>query len=105
MKQLTQADFSTNIAKGLVVVDFFATRCGPCKMIAPYLEEMQEKLWETVRFYKVDVDEQSVIAAQYAVTAMPTLKVFRDGHVVATVVWADLKSLRQAIQDQLSKIS
>lgn len=105
MKQLTQSDFSSNIAHGIVVVDFFATWCGPCKMIAPYLEEMQTKLGDSVHFYKVDVDEQSSIAAQYAVTAMPTLKVFRDGQVVATVVWADLKTLRQAIQDQLSKSS
>lgn len=44
MKQVTQAEFNDAISSGISVVDFFATRCGPCKMIAPYLDEMEEKL-------------------------------------------------------------
>jgi len=86
MKQLTQSDFHSHIASGIVVVDFFATWCGPCKMIAPYLEEMQAKLGDSVHFYKVDVDEQPSLASQYGVTAMPTMKIFQQGQVVKTIV-------------------
>ena len=102
MKHLTQEEFAPAISSGIVVVDFFATRCGPCKMIAPYLEDMSEKLGDTVSFYKVDVDEQQSIAAQQEITAMPTLKIFKDGKAVQTIVGADLQGLWTGIQQQLT---
>ena len=80
------------------MVDFFATRCGPCKMISPYLEEMQEKLGDTVTFYKIDVDDEGALAATQNITAMPTLKIFKDGQVVKTIVGADLEGLWKGIQ-------
>ena len=98
MKQIGQQEFSTAISQWIVVVDFFATRCGPCKMIAPYLNEMSEKLAGKVSFYKVDVDQEQGIAAQQGIRAMPTMKVFKDGKEVQTVVWADLKALWQWLQ-------
>ncbi len=98
MKHLTQAEFTDAIGSGISVVDFFATRCGPCQMIAPYLEEMNEKLWETVSFYKVDVDEQRALAAEQGITAMPTLKIFKDGIQQEEIVGADLQGLWQGIQ-------
>lgn len=101
MKHLTHAEFNTSIADGIVVVDFFAERCGPCKMIAPYLDQMQEKLDGHVNFYKVDVDEENAIAAQQGITAMPTLKIFKDGKEVKTIVGADLQGLWDGIQEQL----
>lgn len=58
MQQLTQTTFSQSIAQGITVVDFFATRCGPCKFIAPHLEELASKLIGKVNFYKVDVDAE-----------------------------------------------
>jgi len=69
-----KADFSSQLAAAggkLVVVDFHATWCGPCKMIAPHLEEM-DKTMDDVVFLKVDVDECEDIAEEYKVTAMPT---------------------------------
>jgi thioredoxin 1 len=102
MKHLTQVEFNPAIADGIVVVDFFAERCGPCKMIAPYLDQMQEKLAGHVNFYKVDVDEENAIAAQQGITAMPTLKIFKDGKEVKTIVGADLQGLWDGIQEQLS---
>ena len=101
MKQLTQAEFDGAISSGITVVDFFATRCGPCKMIAPYLEEMDEKTGDSVTFYKVDVDEERQLAASQDITAMPTLKIFKDGAVVQTIVGADLETLWKGIQKQL----
>lgn len=101
MKHLTQTEFSSSIADGIVVVDFFAERCGPCKMIAPYLDQMQEKLTGHVNFYKVDVDQENAIAAQQGITAMPTLKIFNNGKEVKTIVGADLQGLWDGIQEQL----
>lgn len=102
MQKLTQTDFETAIQNGIVVIDFFAERCGPCKMVAPYLDDMQSKLWDTVTFYKVDVDEEQEIAMTQGITGMPTFKVFKDGVEVKKVVGADLKSLWQGIQEQLA---
>lgn len=70
-------------------------------MIAPYLDEMQEKLWDTVTFYKVDVDQEQQIAMEQWVRAMPTLKIFKDGTEVQTIVGADLQGLWNGIQEQL----
>jgi thioredoxin 1 len=91
MKHLTQAEFDLAISDGIVVVDFFAERCGPCKMIAPYLDQMQGQLGDHVTFYKVDVDQENAIAAQQGITAMPTLKIFNNGKEVKTIVGADLQ--------------
>jgi len=102
MKQIGQQEFDTAIAQGIVVVDFFATRCGPCKMIAPYLEEMSEKLTGQVSFYKVDVDEEQTIARLQNIQAMPTMKIFNNGKEAKTIVGADLKALWAAIQEQLT---
>jgi len=101
MKQIGQQEFSTAIAQGIVVVDFFAERCGPCKMIAPYLDEMSEKLAGQVSFYKVDVDQEQAIAATQGITAMPTMKIFREGQVVKTIVGADLKALWTTLQEMI----
>jgi len=99
MKQIGQQEFDTAIAQGIVVVDFFATRCWPCKMIAPYLEEMSEKLAGQVSFYKVDVDEEQTIARLQNIQAMPTMKIFNNGEEAKTIVGADLKALWAAIQE------
>ena len=101
MKQIWQNEFNNAIAQGIVVVDFFATRCGPCKMIAPYLDEMSEKLAGKVSFYKVDVDEEQSIAAAQGVTAMPTMKIFQDWQEVKTIVGADLKAVWTTLQDMI----
>ena len=103
MKHLNQSEFSWAIAQWIVVVDFFAERCGPCKMIAPYLDQMQEQLWDAVTFYKVDVDQENTIAAAQGITAMPTLKIFNNGQEVQTIVWADLQGLWNGIQNQLEQ--
>ncbi len=102
MKYLTQAEFNPAIADGIVVVDFFAERCGPCKMIAPYLDQMQEKLAGNIHFYKVDVDVEQQLARENNITAMPTLKIFNNGKEVKTIVGADLQGLWDGIQNELA---
>ncbi len=102
MQHLTQSDFNTTIAQGITVVDFFATRCGPCKFIAPHLEELASKLVGKVNFYKVDVDAESWLAATQGITAMPTMKVFKDGSLIETIVGADLQKLVSILEKVLT---
>lgn len=86
MKNITKSEFNEATASGISVVDFFATRCGPCKMSAPYLEDMSKKLDGKANFYKVDVDQEQELAGEQGVTGMPTFMIFQDGQVVEKIV-------------------
>ena len=61
------------------VIDFFATWCGPCRMVTPILEDLKSELGENVRVYKIDVDQNPNLAAQYNVRSIPTIMIFKDG--------------------------
>lgn len=67
--------------KGLVVVDFWASWCGPCKMLSPIIDELAEEV-DGVSFTKVDVDDNGSIAMDYQVTSIPTVMIFKDGELV-----------------------
>ena len=73
-------EFNELIKDGTVLVDFFATWCGPCKMLSPVLEELSEE--SNVLIVKVDVDEAGPLAAQYGIQAVPTLMLFKNGQRV-----------------------
>jgi len=88
--QLTQAGGK------LVVIDFFATWCGPCKMIAPAIEKMQSEYSDVV-FLKVDVDESEDLAAEYSVQAMPTFVFLKNGSKVDSFSGANEAKLREMI--------
>ena len=93
----SEADYEAALQKGgLVVVDFFATWCGPCVAIAPKIEELAGQN-PTVAFYKVDVDKQEEITALNNVSAMPTFKFFKAGKEVAKVVGADFESIKAKV--------
>lgn len=79
--------FETEVlnAKGTVLVDFFATWCGPCKMLSPVLEKVAEK-HPDVKVVKVDVDQASDLASQYGVMGVPTMIVFKDGQIANKAV-------------------
>lgn len=81
MKILNSNEFDDVIANGIVLVDFYADWCGPCKMLAPVLEGISEKMTQ-VEFYKINVDTSSDIASRYGVQAIPNLIIFKDGKVV-----------------------
>jgi thioredoxin 1 len=78
--------------KGAVVIDFFATWCGPCKRIAPAFEKLSESL-ASIAFFKVDVDESPELVSQFDISAMPTFIFLKDGVEVKRVEGADMKEL------------
>ena len=84
---VSASDFEEEVLKekGVVVVDFWATWCGPCKMIAPIVEELDEEM-SNVKFIKVDVDKNPQIANQYKIVSIPTLKIFKDGKLINTLI-------------------
>ena len=85
-----------------IVVDFWAEWCGPCKMIAPILEELAEENSETFKVGKVNVDDNRQTAMQYGVRSIPTLLVFKDGKVAGQIVGAMSKDvLKKKILDVL----
>ncbi len=78
------ADFEKEIInhKGYALVDFWATWCPPCRMMAPVLESAEQQLGDKINFAKVDVDEQQQLAAEFDIMSIPTLVVFKDGKPV-----------------------
>ena len=81
--QINENNFHEEVEahKGLVLLDFFATWCGPCKMLAPVLDALGEEV-PNVKICKSDVDEASALAAKFGVQSIPTVVLFRDGEVV-----------------------
>jgi len=89
---LTEATFDEAIAgDGPVLVDFWAEWCGPCKMIAPILDEIAEEKADELAIAKINVDDAGGIAQRYQVMSIPTLLVFKDGEVVKKMVGASGK--------------
>lgn len=93
-----------NIISGndLVLVDFFATWCGPCKMMHPVLDTLKQTMEDKVRIVKIDVDRNEAVAAQYGIQAVPTLMLMRNGKVLWRQSGAlPLDALTQVINQNL----
>lgn len=74
--------FKNDVKDGIVLVDFFATWCGPCKMLSPILEELASDR-NNIKFVKMDVDENPNIAKEFGIMSVPTLVLFKDGQEIA----------------------
>lgn len=87
---------------GVVIVDFFATWCGPCKMLAPVFEQLSNEMDGSVKFVKVDIDQSLDIARKYNISSVPTMIIFKDGNPVDTLVgFVPKESIKAKLEAQL----
>ena len=86
MKHLTDANFSTETEKGIALVDFHANWCGPCRMLAPVLEQVEKEIQGKAVIAKVDIDTEQKTAAQFQITSVPTMILFKDGKEIKRIV-------------------
>ena len=98
---VTDASFEDEVLKadGAVLVDYWASWCGPCKMIAPILEEVSKEYADKLKVVKVNIDDNPETPRKYGVRGIPTLTVFKNGNVEATKVGALSKSQLTAFLD------
>ena len=103
VEHLTEDNFAEKIASGVVLADFFATWCGPCRMLGPIVEEIGEEAGGAFAVYKVDVDEAQDVAMDYGVMSVPTLIIFRNGEEVQRMVGVQPKpAILAAIKNALA---
>jgi thioredoxin 1 len=102
IKHITDATFDADVLKSdkPVVVDFWAEWCGPCKMIAPILDDVAGTYQGKLQITKMNVDENRDIPAKFGIRGIPTLMVFKDGQLAATKVGAMSKAQLTAFIDQ-----
>lgn len=81
IKKVKEHEFFNEISKGIVVVDFFADWCEPCKRISPVIDEISEEMADKAKFIKVDVEECSNIADKYEIDMIPSIVIFKDGEL------------------------
>jgi thioredoxin 1 len=99
---LTDENFAEQTASGLSMVDFWAVWCGPCRIVAPFVQQLADEYAGKVLVGKLDVDENQRTAVQFNVRSIPTILFFRDGKVVDTVIGAVPKAaLERKLQEHL----
>lgn len=104
-KVINSSEFQKDVlnGSGTVLVDFFAEWCGPCKMIAPALEELSKEMKGKAKIYKVDVDRSGDVAQQYGIMSVPTLMIFKDGVAVDKMIGFQPKQQLKARLEYYSK--
>ena len=92
--KLTEENFEKEVMQSEknVIVDFFATWCGPCKMMSPIIDEIAEELGDSVKVGKIDTDENLELAQKFGIMSIPTIMILKNGSVVKTFVGVTSKS-------------
>lgn len=100
-KAISSSEFQSEVLESdvPVLVDFFATWCGPCKMVAPILDEVAEEVAGKAKVYKVDVDQSPDLAQRYSIMSVPTMIVFENGQIKKTSMGAQPKQGLLALLD------
>ncbi|MBN1915209.1 MAG: thioredoxin [Parachlamydiales bacterium] len=99
---LTDDNFEESIKKGVALVDFYASWCGPCRMLAPIIEELAAHFSGKALIGKLDIDSEQKTAMKYRVTSVPTVILFKEGKEVQRVIGLrDAATLKKLIQENL----
>lgn len=98
--ELNDSNFTQEISQGLVLVDFWAPWCGPCRIIGPVIEELASDYEGRVKVGKVNVDDNNQTAGQFGVMSIPTLILFKDGEPVERIVGAQAKRAFENVLDK-----
>ena len=102
MKIVNNDEFRSEISEGVVLVDFFATWCGPCKMLAPVLENLSEEMSGKVKIIKVDIDQSPALADEFRIVSVPTMILFKNGKVAEQMVgFLPKERIQQVIEANL----
>ncbi|WP_071442445.1 thioredoxin [Traorella massiliensis] len=99
MRIVNKEEFESIKNNGIVLVDFYADWCGPCKMVAPVLEELSMEYEGQINFVKVNVDQEGDLAGEYGVMSIPNLVLMKDGQIVKQVVGYQPKPAIKALID------
>ncbi len=99
-KDIKTNEFDDAVKEGVVLVDFYADWCGPCKMLAPVLNELAEDVRGKAKVVKVNVDTESELAQKYQVSSIPSLKLFKDGQIVEETMGFQPKAKLQELIDK-----
>jgi thioredoxin 1 len=99
--ELTNDNFEAKTKEGVSLVDFWAPWCGPCRMIAPVIEELAEEFEGKANICKVNTDEQQDLSTKFGVRSIPTIVFLKDGEIIDTMVGA---SSKQAFADKINSL-
>lgn len=98
IKHITDENFQKEIAKGVVLVDFYATWCGPCRMLSPIIEDVAKHFEGKAKIAKLDIDSEQKTAAEFQVTSVPTLILFKDGKEINRLIGLrDMEAIKEFI--------
>jgi len=97
--ELTNDNFEGTVSSGVSLVDFWAPWCGPCRMVAPIIDELAQDFDGQANICKVNTDEQQDLAVKYGIRSIPTILIMKDGEIVDQVVGA---SSKQALSDKIN---
>lgn len=102
MKIVNSTEFRNEIENGVTVVDFFATWCGPCKMLSPVLEGLSSEMEGKANFIKVDIDQSMDLAGEFKIVSVPTMVIFKNNEKVDQLVgFLPKEKIKEVIENNL----